>query len=111
METKEFECKGFAMNGFVALFVELAIIAASICGMVAVALGVFHTPFLSVIGLLLACILPIGFRKLEPNEAMVMIFFGKYKGTFTKTGFHWVNPFMTSKKVSLRARTLNPDNI
>jgi regulator of protease activity HflC (stomatin/prohibitin superfamily) len=42
---------------------------------------------------------------------MVMLFFGKYKGTFTKTGFHWVNPFMTSKKVSLRARNLNPDNI
>ena len=40
-----------------------------------------------------------------------MLFFGKYKGTFTKTGFHWVNPFMTSKKVSLRARNLNPDNI
>ena len=111
METKEFEFKGFAMNGFVALFIELAIIALSIWGIVAFALGAFSTPFLSVIGFLLACIWPIGFRKLEPNEAMVMLFFGKYKGTFTKTGFHWVNPFMTSKKVSLRARNLNPDNI
>ena len=111
METKEFEFKGFAMNGFIALFIELAIIALSIWGIVAFALGAFSTPFLSVIGFLLACIWPIGFRKLEPNEAMVMLFFGKYKGTFTKTGFHWVNPFMTSKKVSLRARNLNPDNI
>ena len=111
METKEFEFKGFAMNGFIALFIELAIIALSIWGIVAFALGVFSTPFLSVIGFLLACIWPVGFRKLEPNEAMVMLFFGKYKGTFTKTGFHWVNPFMTSKKVSLRARNLNPDNI
>ncbi len=111
MEKKEFEFKGFAMNGFVALFIELVIIALSIWGIVAFAMGVFVTPFLSVFGFLLACIWPIGFRKLEPNEAMVMIFFGKYKGTFTKTGFHWVNPFMTSKKVSLRARNLNPDNI
>jgi hypothetical protein len=42
---------------------------------------------------------------------MVMLFFGNYRGTFTKTGFHWVNFLMTSKKVSLRARNLNPDNI
>ena len=66
---------------------------------------------LGIVGLFLAIILPIGFRKLEPNEAMVMVFFGVYKGTFTKTGFHWVNFLMTSKKVSLRARNLNPDNI
>ena len=111
METKEFEFKGLAMNGFVALFVELVIIALSVWGMVAFGKGQIGTPILSVLGLLLACILPIGFRKLEPNEAMVMLFFGNYRGTFTKTGFHWVNFLMTSKKVSLRARNLNPDNI
>ncbi len=111
METKEFEFKGFTMNGFIALLVELVIIAAFICAFVAFAVGRLSTPFLAIFGILVACIFPIGFRKLEPNEAMVMVFFGKYKGTFTKTGFHWVNPFMTSKKVSLRARNLNPDNI
>ena len=111
METKEFEFKGFAMNGFVALFIEFAIIGLSIWSMAEFVLGKFSSPWLFVIGLLLACIFPIGFRKLEPNEAMVMLFFGKYRGTFTKTGFHWINPFMTSKKVSLRARNLNPDNI
>ena len=110
METKEFEFKGLAMNGFVALFIEIALVALCIWGFVATANNE-TAPILPIIGLLLACILPIGFRKLEPNEAMVMLFFGKYKGTFTKTGFHWVNPFMTSKKVSLRARNLNPDNI
>ena len=113
METKEFEFKGFAMNGFVALFVEIAIVALSVWSLV-----LYSEPFgsglflaLGIVGLFLAIILPIGFRKLEPNEAMVMVFFGVYKGTFTKTGFHWVNFLMTSKKVSLRARNLNPDNI
>jgi len=110
METKEFEFKGFAMNGFIALFVEFAIIILSIGGLTLVD-DYPILPLFSVIGLLLACLLPIGFRKLEPNEAMVMLFFGKYKGTFTKTGFHWVFFLMTSKKVSLRARNLNPDNI
>ena len=111
METKEFEFKGFTMNGFIALFIELLIIVGSIFAMILFAKGHLATPLLGLFGILLSVIFPIGFRKLEPNEAMVMVFFGKYKGTFTKTGFHWVNPFMTSKKVSLRARNLNPDNI
>ena len=113
METKEFEFKGFAMNGFVALFIEIAIVALSVWSLVLYSEPVGSALFLvlGIVGLFLAIILPIGFRKLEPNEAMVMLFFGVYKGTFTKTGFHWVNFLMTSKKVSLRARNLNPDNI
>ena len=67
METKEFEFKGLAMNGFVALFIEFAIIGLSIWGLVAFVNGQLASPVLSVIGLFLACILPIGFRKLEPN--------------------------------------------
>ena len=111
METKEFEFKGFAMNGFVALFCEIALLALAVVFLALYADGHPFFPVLSVICIVLAVILPIGFRKLEPNEAMVMLFFGKYKGTFTKTGFYWVNFLMTSKKVSLRARNLNPDNI
>ena len=40
-----------------------------------------------------------------------MVFFGKYKGTFTETGFFWVNPFMNKKKLSLRARNLDIEPI
>ena len=36
-----------------------------------------------------------------------MVFFGKYEGTFTSTGFFWVNPFMNKKKLSFRARNLD----
>ena len=36
-----------------------------------------------------------------------MVFFGKYDGSFTKTGFHWVNPFYAKKKLSMRARNLD----
>ena len=52
-----------------------------------------------------------GLIKLEPNEAKVLVFFGKYKGTFSRTGFYWVNPLMNKKSVSLRARNLNPEPI
>jgi hypothetical protein len=48
---------------------------------------------------------------LEPNEARVLTFFGKYRGTFTRTGYFWVNPLLSSKKVSLRARNLDAEPI
>ena len=56
-------------------------------------------------------ILLIGLMILEPNQARAMVFFGKYRGTFTRTGFFWVNPFYSKKKVSLRARNINVDPI
>jgi regulator of protease activity HflC (stomatin/prohibitin superfamily) len=39
-----------------------------------------------------ALILPQGYFTLQPNEAKVLILFGKYKGTVRQDGFHWANP-------------------
>ena len=61
--------------------------------------------------MVIACICLGGFVKLEPNEATVLVFFGKYSGTFLRTGFYWVNPLLSKKSVSLRARNLNPEPI
>lgn len=52
-----------------------------------------------------------GFIQIEPNEARVMIFFGKYEGTVKENGFFWVNPFYTKKKLTLRARNLDAEPI
>ena len=48
---------------------------------------------------------------LEPNTARVTTWFGKYSGTFTRTGFYWINPFYGTKSVSLRARNLDVEPI
>ena len=40
-----------------------------------------------------------------------MMFFGKYKGTYTKVGYSWVHPFINTKKLSLRARNLDAEPI
>ena len=48
-----------------------------------------------------------GLMVVNPNESMVMVLFGAYKGTVKKNGFFWVNPFFTRKKISLRARNLD----
>lgn len=45
-----------------------------------------------------------GHFTLQPNEACVLSFFGPYVGTVRDSGFYWVNPFMTKRKISLRSR-------
>ena len=67
-------------------------------------------PILLVLILAFVLMLP-GYFSQEPNEARVMVFFGKYEGTFKRTGFYWVNPFMNKKKLSLRARNLDIEPI
>lgn len=106
---KEFEFKGFVMNGFVMLFLHFIVLTAAV-------IGCFLTDMLGldVLGAVLAflwCVFCGGYLQLEPNEARVMVFFGKYKGTFSRTGFFWVNPLLTKKKLSLRARNLDVDPI
>lgn len=57
------------------------------------------------------CIFWCGFTMIEPNEARVMIFFGKYVGTLKENGYFWVNPFYAKKKLTLRARNLDAEPI
>lgn len=45
-----------------------------------------------------------GMMAIAPNDSRVLLLFGEYKGTVTETGFFWVNPFYSKKKVSLRIR-------
>lgn len=111
MENKEVNFVGMSINGFVMLPVFFVLLAISIYLFV---MGIDTSDALSVTGsvlFVLDLILLAGFVQIEPNEARVMMFFGKYKGTFKKVGFHWVNPFITTKKLSLRARNLNADPI
>ena len=119
METKEYAFKGMVLNGFVMLFVNMALTILSIVGLV-YSIMMLDASDGSCGGWLLAgsclllvvtIILWIGFMMLEPNEAKVATWFGKYAGTFSQTGFFWINPFYSTKKVSLRARNLDAEPI
>ena len=116
MENKNFEYAGWKINGFVALIAILAIIGGSIWLIVKGAMidALPLTPVMIVSGVLILTIALIackGFLLLEPNEARVLTFFGKYCGSFYNTGFWWVNFLMSSKNISLRARNLNAEPI
>ncbi|TNF42755.1 MAG: SPFH domain-containing protein, partial [Bacteroidetes bacterium] len=52
-----------------------------------------------------------GLMVVNPNESMVMVLFGAYRGTVKKNGFWWANPFYSRKKISLRARNFDSEPI
>lgn len=110
MINQEREFQGFSLNGFWMLFAHIILMPAIVVA------SMFFLPLaaavvISVLVGLFWIISMVGYMELEPNQARVLLFFGKYKGTFTKTGFYWVNPFFTKKKLSMRARNLDVEPI
>jgi regulator of protease activity HflC (stomatin/prohibitin superfamily) len=96
------------VNGFFMLLVEIIFIIFSVLMFVN---GIkTQSIFLISISVILFVVLMImlgGFIMIQPNEAAVMLLFGKYAGSLKTEGFRWVNPFYTKNKISLRLRTLN----
>ena len=117
METKERVFSGTVLNGFLFLFINILLTLVSIAGIVwGIILLAADKPggwmlSLSIVLLIVSLILWSGMMMLEPNEARVTTWFGKYSGTFSDTGFFWINPFYSKKKVSLRARNLDAEPI
>jgi regulator of protease activity HflC (stomatin/prohibitin superfamily) len=143
IKKRDYEEKIFkAKNGYVMLF---SIIACFLLSVGLVIGGAAAMPQWSgaagvavfVVGLVLVCVDPIllaGLKIVNPNEAIVLLLFGRYKGTILDEGFFWVNPLCVSynpgaksmltaaatgktaaaagllnRKLSLKAMTLNND--
>lgn len=64
-----------------------------------------------VLGLAFDIFLFAGLFMLQPNEAAVMLLFGRYKGTVRGERLLWANPLYQKIKVSLRARTINGEKL
>ncbi len=62
----------------------------------------------ALLGLLLLVALN-GFLVVQPNQAKVAVFLGRYMGTVRRSGFHWVNPLTSRRNLSLRIRNLDTD--
>jgi regulator of protease activity HflC (stomatin/prohibitin superfamily) len=52
-----------------------------------------------------------GFYLLQPNQAAVITLFGDYQGTDRTTGLRWAMPWLSKKKVSVRANNIISDRI
>lgn len=53
----------------------------------------------------------VGFFIVQPNQAAVMQFFGKYVGSERNSGLRWANPFYTKKTVTLRVRNFESSKL
>lgn len=58
--------------------------------------GMVFPVFISTVCLIIGIIMFCGLKILNPNEAIVLVLFGKYYGTISKEGFYFVNPFCSA---------------
>ena len=52
-----------------------------------------------------------GFMAIAPNDARALLLFGDYKGSVVESGFYWVNPFFSKKKITLRVRNFETGSV
>jgi regulator of protease activity HflC (stomatin/prohibitin superfamily) len=93
------------MSGYLMLAIVIILLFGSIWGLIAMRNIQFLWP------LVFSFVLMPGFFFVNPNNSVVLILFGEYKGTVKDNGFYWVNPFFMKKSISLRARNFDSDKI
>ncbi len=106
------ESKAFKLNGFVALFLLIVLLAIDVW-------LVYRMAVTQEIGLLWIFIPLVlvtgvsfgGFLIVQPNEARVLVLFGRYIGSIRDAGMWWANPFTIKRHVSLRIRNFNSERI
>ncbi|MFG1783997.1 SPFH domain-containing protein [Rhodococcus oryzae] len=101
------ERRAFRLNGFAVLLglVVLAAVAAA---------AAFAGPAGAVAAIVLAVVVVLvatGFTVINPNEAKVVQFFGRYVGSVADAGFQWVLPLTTKRRVTLRVRNFETSKL
>lgn len=109
------EKEAWKVNGFLGLFFSIVVLGIGIWQLVKGILKANggNMPMavmgiaIGVILILVSIILFAGLVIVQPNQAAVLTFFGKYTGSIRKDGFYMIIPFTTYKKISLRVRNFN----
>ncbi|SHK46541.1 SPFH domain-containing protein [Maribacter aquivivus] len=91
-----------AQNGYVMLFVALALLVGGIA-LLRIYVGAFM-----IFAALFMC---AGFVLVNPNSSRVLLLFGKYIGTIKENGLFWANPLYTKKRISLRASNFDSERL
>ncbi len=94
------EKRAFRTSGFLALLLIVVValgtvkLLTQLSGALAVLVGF--------VGVLVFLALVTGLAVVSPNEAKVVLFFGRYVGTINTAGFYWTVPYSSKRSVSLR---------
>jgi regulator of protease activity HflC (stomatin/prohibitin superfamily) len=73
--------------------------------------GAIAIVILCVVAVITIGVLAFGFFIVNPNEAKVLTLFGRYSGSVKRDGFHWANPLLTKRHISLRVRNFESSQI
>ncbi|MGI5920513.1 MAG: SPFH domain-containing protein [Syntrophomonadaceae bacterium] len=95
------EQKAWKINGFGGLILALLLIGATVY------LFINHFITWGIIATILAVVFLCGLTIVQPNEAKVLTFFGRYIGSIRESGLWIVVPFSARHKVSLRVSNFN----
>jgi regulator of protease activity HflC (stomatin/prohibitin superfamily) len=106
------EGRAFRLGGFLALALNLVVLALSVwifrAGMLEHEVG----PILWGVGLaVIGFLLWPGYFIVQPNEARVLVFLGRYVGSVRDAGFWWTNPLTVKRHVSLRIHNFNSEKL
>lgn len=93
------------VSGYLVLFIMAVVAVICLAGLIGGRVALF--------GWLLTSLpfLTPGFFFVNPNNSVVLVLFGDYRGTVKQNGFFWVNPLYSKKSISLRARNFDSDKI
>lgn len=106
------EKKAWKFNGFFALIVFIALIAAAVSNIVSATKDGDGTHIIfTVICILLGFIVLSGIRVVQPNQAKALTFFGSYIGSIREPGIWMTVPFISGKKISLKVRNFNSERL
>ena len=94
-----------AVNGLAMLIFLLLVVGAAVWGLVTAGrTGNSALAVVWVVAFALATLGLAGLFAVQPNDAKVLILFGRYAGTVRDSGLWWANPFYQKKRLSLRVR-------
>ena len=96
------ERRAFRLPGF--LMLALLLLIVGVIGAVVASLPEDTAGGLAAAASLVVVVIAAGFTVVNPNEARVVQFFGRYVGTVQEAGFHWTVPFSAKRRISRRVR-------
>lgn len=86
----------------------------ALCGIMVIGGGANQQGVLVALGIIGGIVLLFmlgGIFTVNPNEAKVLVLFGRYVGSVREPGMYWVNPFYKRSSVSLRIRNFESQKL